>query len=85
MALRAAAHVIYEPISALMLHVQIVFADVNLPSFRVLLTLRPLHQTDVIYVFSLCFPYSLSPPDTRKSHPDSQTLYTPAEAEYFAV
>lgn len=36
MVLRAAANVIYEPIFAVMLHVQIVVADVNLPSSCVL-------------------------------------------------
>lgn len=36
MAFWAAANVIYEPIFAVMLHVQIVFGDVNLPSSCVL-------------------------------------------------
>ncbi len=55
-ALRAAANVIYEPIFAVMLHVQTVFGDVmcNLPAF--LLTPGPIYKFNVIY---LCFFFPL--------------------------
>jgi len=54
MALRAAANVIYEPIFAVMLHVQIVFGDVNLPSSCILADSRADSQNgcNLFMVFS---------------------------------
>lgn len=65
MALRAAANVIYEPIFAVMLHVQIVFGDVNLPSSCVLADSRADSQNRCnlfIFFFSFFPPSGLQTP-----------------------
>lgn len=56
MALRAGANVIYEPISAVMHHVQIVFGDVNVPSSCVLADSRtnPQNGCNLFMLFLSC-------------------------------